>query len=113
MGESSFLIRAGLAVFAVGAGEADPRIGMESLTSDPKRLARAAARSSSAVRAFGGPILADPDAAGLWGRTGLGAVRDGPVGAFATLAGVPLAGPPGVGGTEPEDRVARGPAGGG
>ena len=43
----------------------------------------------------------------------MGAVRDGPVGAFATLAGVPLAGPPGVGGTEPEDRVARGPAGGG
>jgi hypothetical protein len=58
--------------------------------------------------AFGGPILA----VGFWGRIGLGAVRDGPVGAFATLPGVPF-GPAVVGGTEPEDRVARGPAGGG
>jgi hypothetical protein len=37
--------------------EAAPRIGRVSLTSDPKRLARAATRSSSGVMTRGGPML--------------------------------------------------------
>lgn len=54
---------------------------------------------------------------GLWGRVVLGAVRDGPVGA-TTLSVTPfplaLVDVEGVdGGTDPVDRVARGPAGGG
>ena len=86
---------------------------MDSETSDPNRLARAAARSSSAVRAFGGPILW-ACCPGLWGRVVLVFVREGPVGATILSDGpfpfdVVTAG----GGTEPVDRVARGPAGGG
>jgi hypothetical protein len=88
-------------------------MGMESETSDPNRLARAAARSSSAVRAFGGPILW-ACCPGLWGRVVLEAVRDGPVGATIFSEGpFPLDVVGAGGGTEPVDRVARGPAGGG
>jgi hypothetical protein len=93
-------------------------MGIESETSDPNRLARAAARSSSAVRGFGGPILCVCACwPGLCGRVVLVAVRDGPVGGVTLSAGpFPLAFVvvDGVGGgTEPVDRVARGPAGGG
>jgi hypothetical protein len=77
-----------------------------SLTSDPNLLARAAARSSSAVMGFGGPILCDP---GFWGRV-LEVVLEGPVGAAGDSASLAVAAV--GGGTEAVDRVARGPAGG-
>jgi hypothetical protein len=129
IGDSSFFVRglsiAGLArvpadsAAAVDAdadwADAAPRIEGISLTSDPNRLARAAARSSSGVMVRGGPILC---AEGFWGR--FEAAFEGPVGAFDGFSGVPFVlplGAPGlagvVGGTDAVDRVARGPAGGG